>query len=243
MKICFITSVFGNRKSFKPGMFKRDKNYDYLMFVDNDNVDQSSTAWDIIDISSNPVIENLNCSIRRSRYPKFMGWQLLETLDMNYDYIYYCDHHFSPSPDADWYQVCEHLKNKQFPFHSDEHEKYGCRKNGISKELYLIVRTRKETKESAEKTKNFLHRTYPEVDQSTGPFYQNTMFGYKADNVLIRDVCTEFWKHYSTQDITYRDQPLWNAIIRHRNLTPFSDVKLKGNIFKQTGKYGHHKYV
>lgn len=243
MKICFITSVFGNRKSFKPGMFNRNKNYDYLMFVDNDNISTSNTSWDVVNISSNPNIESLECSIRRSRYPKFMGWQLLDSLNLNYDYIYYCDHHFSPDPDADWYQICGQFNDRQFPFHCDHHEHHGCRKNGISKECYLIVKSRKDTKQSMEKTQKFIARTYPEVDMYTGPFYQNTMFGYKAANVLVRDTCTEFWKHYTTEDITYRDQPLWNAIIRHRNLTPFFDVKLKKNIFNLTGRYGHHKYV
>jgi len=88
MKIAFITSFFGNPDV--PSRFERVEGCDYFLFGNKD-ANELNTSWDVHNISDNINVSNLDCNIRKSRYPKFMGWDLLNSMGLNYDCIYYCD--------------------------------------------------------------------------------------------------------------------------------------------------------
>ena len=86
MKIAYITSVFGDRKNY-PNEFVRMSAYDYFLFSDRDQED-FKTSWDVINISDNPNITGLDCNVRKSRYAKFLGYELLDSMGVEYDCIY-----------------------------------------------------------------------------------------------------------------------------------------------------------
>ena len=73
------------------------------------------------------------------------------------------------------------------------------------------------------------------------------MFGYDPKCTAVRDITGEFWKAYTSSDITFRDQPLWNLLLLKNNLIPITtEPRLKDNLFIETGTYGsgsQHWYV
>ena len=122
MKICFTTALFGDPKFLDtPPKFKRNPNYDYFLFTDIDE-EHFDTSWDIINIKNNPNISNLSSNTRKSRYPKFMSWELLESMGKNYDVVFYCDAFVVPNtnmrkPIQSWNKIISDIMNeKTFPF-------------------------------------------------------------------------------------------------------------------------------
>ena len=105
MKICFISALFCEPQDFpkldKPGHFGRNENYDYFLFT-NLNFNMFDTSWNVINIGSNANISNVNCQIKKSRYPKFLSWHLLESLGKKYDVVFYCDAWVVPNEKKDW---------------------------------------------------------------------------------------------------------------------------------------------
>ena len=91
MKICFTTALIGDPKTLdKPAKFERNPNYDYFLFTDI-NEEHFDTSWDVINIKDNPNVSGLTSNVRKSRYPKFMSWELLESMGKNYDVVFYCE--------------------------------------------------------------------------------------------------------------------------------------------------------
>ena len=148
MKIAFITSLFGKRGN-NPARFKRINNYDYFLFSDRDQKD-FDTDWDVYNISNNTNISSLHCDIRKSRYAKFMGWELLDSMGIDYDCIYYCDAHWTPNPDTSWSSLSNTFISKPYPFIQITHPV--CYNSGIAHECELIVSGKKDSQ--ANITKN-----------------------------------------------------------------------------------------
>ena len=241
MKIAFITSLFGE-KIPQPSQFKRAEGHDYFLFGDKEQKD-FNTSWEVHNISSNPIISNLNCNIRRSRYAKFMGWELLSSMDLHYDFIFYCDVHYSPNPDTDWCGVCKKILSRDFAFLQDVHDNNKVRQLGIIEECKGILFHGRDTEANMEKTINFFKQNYPSVNLSASQYFQNTMFGYSPNSKAVKSLTSEFWKLYTTANITYRDQPIWNLLLLKNDLIPASSPNLKNNLFKETGQYGDHLYA
>lgn len=241
MKITFISSLFGNRGNL-PVEFDRIEGCDYFLFSDRGQSD-FNTSWDVYDIHDHPIVSKLNCNIRKSRYPKFMGWELLDFMDIEYDAIFYCDAHYSPNPKSDWHKIAESMQGKHFPLIQDIHDSITNRvKGGIREECELIVGCRKDSLASISKTISFFKKQYPHVNLSKPPYYRNTVLAYFS-NDLVKSLTSSFWKNYTTKDITFRDQPLWNVLLSDRNLTPMIIKNFHQTHFKHTGIYGNHSYT
>lgn len=245
MKIVFITALFGG-KGGQPKKFNRIDEADYFLFSDRDQ-ERFNTSWDVHNISDNHNISRLNCNIRKSRYPKFMGWELLESMNLAYDFIYYCDVHYSPSNSVDWNVVCDKIKTEGFSFAQDTHDNINVRRGGINAECKSIPTHRRDTVSNMNKTLNYFKHKYTDVNLNAPQYFQNTMFGYDPKCTAVRDITGEFWKAYTSSDITFRDQPLWNLLLLKNNLIPITtEPRLKDNLFIETGTYGsgsQHWYV
>ena len=165
MKICFTTALFGDPKTLdKPAKFERNPNYDYFLFTDIDE-EHFDTSWDVINIKDNPNISNLTSNVRKSRYPKFMSWELLESLEKNYDVVFYCDAYLIPNSRENWKKLAMEIKNeKEFPFTQTRHHKRKIYKHGIIAEIKSISRLKIDTKESMDKTKLFLQKIWKEAN-------------------------------------------------------------------------------
>lgn len=238
MKIAFITSLFGGPGGSEPGKFLRIDDGDYFLFSDRDQKD-FDTTWDVYNISDNPNISKLNCDIRKSRYAKFMGWELLDSMNVDYDLIYYCDAHLNPKFQINWREVSKTFISKPYPFLQTTHRNY--HKLGIMHECQAIVNCLKDSRSNIEKTLAFFKQEYPEISLSAKQYFENTMFGY-ASNDLVKKVTRDFWQIYTQSDITYRDQPTWNLVLLKHGVKPQTKPNLR-NGFELKGSYGNHHYV
>lgn len=237
MKIAFITSLFGQGGS-EPAEFQRIDGYDYFLFSDRDQKD-FDTSWDVYNISENPNVSKLNCNIRKSRYAKFMSWELLDSMNVDYDCIYYCDAHFAPKFRTNWEEVSKSFISKPYPFLQDIHPL--SHNYGIEDECRWIVNLRKDSRDNIEKTLAFFRQECPEISLSAKQYFENTTFGY-SPNDLVKKVTKDFWQNYTQSDITFRDQPTWNFILLKHKVTPQVRPKPRDG-FYHAGAYGNHTYV
>ena len=237
MKIAFITSLFGKRGN-NPARFQRIDGCDYFLFSDRDQKD-FNTDWDVYNISDNPNISNLNCNVRKSRYAKFMGWELLDSMGVDYDCIYYCDVHWNPKPDVNWRSISNTFISKPYPFLQYKHPV--CHNQGIKRECELLPKFNKDTKDSVSKTLLFFKKEFPEISLSAKQYFENTMFGY-TPNDLVKKVTTNFWEIYTQSEITFRDQPTWNLCLLKHEVIPQTKPNLRDK-FEQRGSYGNHDYA
>lgn len=236
MKIVFITSLFGNGDN--PAKFQRIDGFDYFLFSDREQK-TFDTSWDVHNISSNPNISNINCNIRKSRYAKFMGWELLDSIGINYDCIYYCDAHWSPRPNIDWLNTSNSFLSSSYPFLQLTHPE--CHDKGIAYECEIIPVHFKDSESNMAKTLNFFQNNFPEISLSAKQYFENTIFGYYP-NDLVKKVIKDFWQIYTKSDITFRDQPTWNLMLLKHGVKPQTKPNLK-DLFEETGECGDHHYV
>lgn len=237
VKIAFITSLFGKRGN-NPARFPLVDGCDYFLFSDRDQKD-FDTNWDVYNISNHPNISNLNCNVRKSRYAKFMGWELLDSMGADYDCIYYCDVHWNPKHDSDWEVISNSFIDKPYPFLQLIHA-HSCN-HGIANECQLIIDCRRDSKDNITKTLDFFKNEFPEISLSAKQYFENTMFGY-FPNDLVKTITKDFWKIYTESDITFRDQPTWNLCLLKHGVTPQTEPNLRDK-FENKGAYGNHTYA
>lgn len=237
MKIAFISCLFGDGGSY-PSVFSRINNCDYFLFSDKNQSD-FNTSWEVINVKRNPVIREIACNIRKSRYYKFLAWKELS----GYDFIFYCDAHLSPNHELDWESYAKNVNNHQFKLCQDKHTIKISEECGILADLILIVGFNRDSFERILKTVNFFRKNFPNVPLEGGPYYQNTFIGYNPSCENVCNFLSNFWSIYLNSDITFRDQPLWNVLLRNENLNPVSDSIFKSQKFICSGEYGNHFYV
>lgn len=229
MRICFTTALFGDAKTLDmPGVFEKNSNYDYFLFTD---VDEGllDTSWDIININNNSNIINLNSNVRRSRYPKFMSWELLESLNKHYDVVFYCDAYWHPVGGRNFEKFVRGINSESnFQFIQSQHQTLSIREGGVTEEMEFILKCNRDSKDSIEKTKSFFKKYDPGIDLNFPQYFENTVFGYYFEDDRVREITREFWKIYTEEDITYRDQPLWNFLLLKYNLQPVIRNELTG---------------
>ena len=226
MKICFTTALFGDPKTLDtPPKFERNPNHDYFLFTDIDE-EHFDTSWDVINIKDNPNISNLSSNTRKSRYPKFMSWELLESMGKNYDVVFYCDAWVIPNTNIanathSWNKITSDIMNENtFPFLQKNHQWKIVREGGILSELKKIREANRESSENIKKTINFFENYDSTINLQYPQYFENTAFGYAFNSKTIRDFTRKFWEVYTTEDISIRDQPLWNFLLLKYNYIP-----------------------
>lgn len=238
-KICFVTSLYSDQNNFDtPGSFEKDPRYDYFLFT---NIDGIKSDWEVINTSNVKEIQNIRCNIRKSRYAKFLSWDILEKMGKSYDYIVYCDAYITPKL-TDWEKQLKNIDNLRFGFTQREHPEKFVRNKGIVQECNLIVRCGKDSLESIQKTLKFFEEEYQGVPLDYPQYYENTVFAYKFDCKTFRDLSSEFWEVYTKKDITYRDQPLWNLLLLKNNLKPVVNNEFKSNFRENGVMHNGHVY-
>jgi hypothetical protein len=237
-KIAFITALFGDKNKLdKPGIFKKIPEYDYFLFT---NIDEPhfNTSWEVINIKNDNNIKDIKSCVRKSRFPKFMGWKLL---DKEYDCIFYCDAYLSPEADINWHKYCDIIKKTEFGFIQSKH-RY-LKPGSINTETNLIVNVNKDSQQSITKTLDYFKEYDKNVNLDEPIYFENTTFGYDPSNPLVKQILLKFWEIYSKEDITYRDQPLWNFLLLHFKMTPIISNNINYNFsrnFRQSGKFVGH---
>jgi len=229
MKICFTTSLFGDASTLdRPATFTRVDNCDYFLFTDITSNLESS--WDVINLKNNKIINELSSSIKKSRYPKFLSWQILESMGFDYDVIFYCDASFYPNPNCDWYELSSQIINSsEIHFIQTVHQNPVVRNGGILAEMKLIIDHKRDSKESMIKTGKIFSDIDDTVNLQEPQYYENTCFGFSPKDAMVRKITDEFWKLYTKEEMSFRDQPLWNFLLLKNNIKPLVKNDFKYN--------------
>lgn len=241
-KICFVTSLFANnfRVADRPAPFKRFGGHDFVLFT-NLPARHFNTGWTIRTISE-PIQISVKSLVRvkQSRYPKFLGWKLLELYypHRRYDAVFYCDAAFVPQAAAPWKRFVRQIKSSECGMLTRSHP---LGRTPFT-ECQGIEDSRKDCKENMDEMRQFL------VLRNCSESYrisQNTTFGYDPQNARFREATEEFWAAYSTLLRTHRDQPLWGYIcFKHQLEAATFDAVPRETCFKKLGRRGfnNHKY-
>ena len=276
MKICFITALFCSENKITtlnlPNNFPKIncseiKNLEikYLLFT---NLKKNiickylkETPWEIITIDLDLGDVGLDLDyVRLSRYPKFMGWKLLNDMDIGneFDIIFFCDTHYSPINNPKiWYNLGNKILNSKFGLLQSLHNK-ACKggniiidefKNnfrGILWESYYTVKCNKEEFTNIQNTIELFRHLLGNGKklEENNIFFYNGFLGYNPRCKLVTDLMEEFWNIYTDNNInntnkkyfTYRDQGLWNFILFRHNLQPLYFNRDKLKLFNKTGK-------
>jgi len=222
-KILFVTANFGTRDNFP--IQKPFDTHDFIMFTDN-VIKYEKSGWTVKHFNYNfHTTEKIN-NIHKNRYIKF---QLHNIIDISqYTMIVYCDGYMFPKNNTSWLQYLEVIQNTGLI--QALHKK----RRNIYEECDAIHRARKDTMENMKKMKNYLRSlNVPKIQ-----IYENTAFCYDKTILNLMD---EFWSLYSSLNITYRDQPLWNYLLYKNNVVPYISNTLFSNF--ERVKHSGHKYV
>ena len=241
MKLCFTSALFCEKEKLdqldKPGHFERNEKYDYFLFTNLDP-DLFDTSWDVINIAENENIKNINCQIKKSRYTKFLSWDYFESINSEYDVVFYCDAWIIPNNKKNWEAFAKKIsENAKFPFAQADHNKEVCRTGGINAEFERILISDRDTSQSIEYTKKFLQKYDNSVHFDYPQYFENTCFGYDFNSKIVREITNELWNLYTTNEISYRDQPLWNFLLLKHNVVPIKQNDLKDNSIVLTKEY------
>jgi hypothetical protein len=81
----------------------------------------------------------------------------------------------------------------------------------------------------------------PDFRPTNCTLYENRYFGYRIDSVAFRRAATFLWDHYSLEQDSWRDQPLWCYVLDHFNITPIP-LRHKELFKLSTGRMGKAKH-
>tara|TARA_Y100000389_G_scaffold90956_1_gene87562 strand:+ start:15308 stop:16033 length:726 start_codon:yes stop_codon:yes gene_type:complete len=214
MNICFITSLFADsyENADKPEIFEKMDDCDYFLFT-NLPKENFETSWEIIEIDYMFDNTDITSNIIKSRYPKFMGWHILNKItEKKYDIVFYCDAIKYPIKSNIWDEYSKEILKNEFGLLQQ------CHQRNAYEELKIVCcNYKKDTKSRCGKTKEFfLENNFPSKQLMT----ENDIFGYDPNNQKITDIFTEFWSIYKNYTLSHRDQPLWSFLLWKNNIKP-----------------------
>lgn len=175
--------------------------------------------------------------VTQSRHPKFLGWNDTAVTSRNCKVIFYQDAigHIVGTY-QDFLQMAHQiLKSPQ------GHAQYLHRGgNGAYGEFRRIEVFQKDTLEHIAKSKAWLE-AQPDFRPYDCPLYENRYIGYAVNSSSFQKASLFFWKRYSLELDSFRDQPLWCYTLDHFNITP---IPLQHKILwtlrpNRMGKSGH----
>lgn len=235
-ELCFVTSVYANENESpdRPPDVSGVNATDAAFYLLSNLQSLTAPGWTLVHYP----LPNYKSSITQSRWPKFMGWkhpaiQACRT-------VFYMDGYVRPGNLTMLREYAEQIHNSSVGFAQPRHKL-----KGLHKELRRIVEAKKDTQDSI----NRLKQWFEEQPEYRGfcRLYQNTYFGYNPCSPTFQQATEQFWEHYSLEQDTRRDQPLWCFILDKLNVEPVpiprsQEYLLFERVFENVG-YGGHVYV
>jgi hypothetical protein len=152
--------------------------------------------------------------ITQSRWPKFQAWKdpiIREKCKV----VFYIDSIsvILGTPEQFQQAAKEILESKvglaQYPHRGG---------GGAMKEFKRVQRVGKDLPENIAASKKWL-RNQSDFDAKC-TLYENRYFGYAVDSPYYQNASNFLWDHYSLEQDSWRDQPLWCYTLDHYNITP-----------------------
>ena len=112
-----------------------------------------------------------------------------------------------------------------------------------------ILERKKDIPENTNITLNWIRNQTDMTPETKLTYYLNKYFAYDPHDIKFQQISDYFWKEYSTENGSWRDQPMWAYTLYHYNITPMTlttqgNIERGGNLFKPGGimGWGGHVY-
>jgi len=236
---CFLTASYSNSVKSMDHMININNtspHFKFFLFT-NWNDDQWETpGWTKITTK-----HNYTRSITHSRYGKFMGWKY-DQIREGCDAVYYMDANIMlHAKQSTWMEMAATISSTEPGLMQFKHNQG---RNGISDEFRMIQRKRKDYPENVQRSLTWV-RAQPDFEDHI-PIYMNQVFGYNPKSPTYQKLSQGFWDHYSKEEDSWRDQPLWAFMVHRYHVTPLAfPVAWYKELWSVSNSAGHggHRYT
>ncbi|CAJ1961229.1 unnamed protein product [Cylindrotheca closterium] len=235
---CFVTASYAKTLQSMDNMIHVRNTSPYFKFFmfTNWNDDQWKTpGW--IKITTK---YNYTRSITHSRYGKFLGWKY-DQIRQECDAVYYMDSNIQlKANQSTWMEMSATISSTEPGIMQFKHEQ---NRSGIFDEFAAITKWKKDYAGNVQKSIAWFS-AQPDFENDI-PIYMNQLFGYNPKSPTYQRLSQGFWDHYSKEEDSWRDQPLWAFMLHRYNVTPlaFPETNFK-RIWKVPNRvnFGHHDH-
>eukprot|EP00980_Cylindrotheca_fusiformis_P001442 scaffold345_cov134-Cylindrotheca_fusiformis.AAC.53 len=235
--VCFVVCIFGKSVAsldkVQPVRETKLLNHSsYNFFAYTNLPDWKVEGWTPV-VKSFPQYRRF---ITQSRWPKFQAWKDPEIKE-KCKVVFYMDSisNIKGTPDQFQEMAREILESKvglaQYPHRGG---------GGAMKEFWRVARVRKDLPENIAASKAWLLNQSDFRANCT--LYENRYFAYAVESPHFQQASDFLWNHYSLEQDSWRDQPLWCYTLDHYDITPIylNHTTLFGISLKRMTKI--HKY-
>jgi len=176
--------------------------------------------------------------ITQSRWPKFLGWRHFKL--QSCQIIFYGDAYFmNPTNETFWLHMAQQIRHSNVGIMQQQQQPGRRDLHGPIKELQHTATLGKLSWKAANYTIDWLHNQSDYRPRTR--VYKNAHFGYDPHQPRYQNFVLDFWKEYSKEVGSWRDQPYWAYFLKKHGLTPLS---FPGPLqFGAGGEKGHNGHV
>ena len=232
---CFVTSVYASdvEAADRPADIKaiRDANPTFRYFVFTNLEDLVAPGWTKV-VKRFPEYHHF---LTHSRWGEFLGWKDPHLQECQA--IIYLDGYIQPEPNAEvWRSALSKVRNSEFGLMQELHAH-----KGPEHEFEFILKGRKDMKTNFDASIHWL-KAQPDYSP-TSTVYINTSFVCDPTNRHYQEASQLFWKRYSLEEDSWRDQPLWSYILHKLKMQPLPFPMATPKCIKKFSKrMGHKKH-
>lgn len=242
-EICFVTSLFSNNRKLieREGPYSLanytniHQSFKYYYFTNVDAKQLPSNGWEIIQLEDMPFER----FITQSRWPKFMGFRHEKLQQCKA--IIYSD---ANRPPKDFeYSVWNGLVEKVLQSRDGIMQDRRPSKETIFQEMHSIVERNKDIAANIDASKKWFLEQEDFHNDAQG--WWNMAMIMDPSNPKLQELMTTLWAHYSQEEGSWRDQPLYRYLVDKLDIHPL-DLRLEGGHskffarVKSSGKHHHY---
>eukprot|EP00536_Pseudo-nitzschia_multiseries_P006095 jgi/Psemu1/14427/gm1.14427_g len=223
ISVCFVTSQFSASSDRTDHLYDVRKTTPllhesplYHFFAFSNLADLKAPGWEV-------VVQDLRHYkrwITQSRYAKFLAFRETRIRD-RCEVVFYMDGILSPKDDPGLFQAeARRILESNVQLAQRLHP-YG---GGAEAEFERIRSKKKDFQRNVDASLEWLRGRQDYHRNCT--LYENNIFGYAIGSAAFQTAADFFWGHYSKEEDSWRDQPLWCYTLDHLDITP---LQLTGN--------------
>lgn len=210
---CFVTASYAKNFSNMDNMIHLNNTSPYFKFFMFTNWNDSQ--WKTPGWTKITTKYNYTRSITHSRYGKFLGWKY-ERIREGCDAVYYMDSNIQlKANQSTWMEMSATISSTEPGLMQMKHQQ---NRSGILDEFAAITKWKKDHGGNIQKSIAWL-TAQPDFKNDI-PIYMNQLFGYNPKSLTYQRLSQGFWDHYSKEEDSWRDQPLWAFMVHRYNVTP-----------------------
>ncbi len=169
--------------------------------------------------------------ITQSRWPKFQGFRH-ERIEKTCDVVFYMDGTVLPVGSPWKFQTeARRILDSDVQLSQELHPHQDEDGGGIEGEMTRCRKKNKDIESNLQKTMEWFQAQPDFTNDCT--MYQNTFFGYAVKSKSFQRAADFAWGHFSQEQDSWRDQPLWCYTLHHFRTRP---LIIPGNLFEYQGQ-------